>query len=134
MVFWKSIAGSDDPNMFEAYLAQYPNGNFKYLAKARITALKGAATASAQSQDQNLASLNPTATQDRNIELWAGKRFELGDSGSDDPRLDFEIEFSSDGKNYTAKASKHAYESVSCSAAVEPSGKLESCMTKDHIM
>ena len=72
MVFWQSIAYSDDPNMFEAYLAQYPDGNFKYLAKARISALKGPEAASAQSQGQNLASLNPKATQRPNLELWAG--------------------------------------------------------------
>jgi hypothetical protein len=39
-VFWQSIANSDDPTMFEAYLKQYPKGSFAPLAQARIAALK----------------------------------------------------------------------------------------------
>ena len=76
-----------------------------------------------------MRALNPKTTQRPNIELWAGKTFELENDG--DFQLD--LKFSSDGKTYTAKTSKNAHESVSCSAAVEPSGKLVPCMTKDHI-
>ncbi len=37
--FWTSIADSDDPADFEAYLEQYPDGNFVALAKRRIARL-----------------------------------------------------------------------------------------------
>ncbi len=37
--FWTSIAESDDPADFEAYLAQYPDGNFAALAQRRIARL-----------------------------------------------------------------------------------------------
>lgn len=39
LTFWQSIAASDDPGQYEAYLAQYPNGTFSALAHAKIAAL-----------------------------------------------------------------------------------------------
>ena len=38
-LFWESIAESTDPAMFEAYLAQFPNGVFHALAEARLVEL-----------------------------------------------------------------------------------------------
>ena len=38
--FWKSIKDSDDPDMFQAYLDEYPNGIFAPLAKIKIKKLK----------------------------------------------------------------------------------------------
>jgi len=37
--FWKSIKDSDDPDMFQAYLDEYPNGKFVPLARLKIKKL-----------------------------------------------------------------------------------------------
>ena len=37
--FWKSIKDSDDPDMFQAYIDTYPNGNFLKLAEIKIKKL-----------------------------------------------------------------------------------------------
>ena len=39
-MFWQSIADSVNPAMFEAYLAQFPNGVFRLLAEARLAELR----------------------------------------------------------------------------------------------
>ena len=39
-VFWQSIVDSTNPAMFEAYLAQFPNGVFRALAEARLAELR----------------------------------------------------------------------------------------------
>ena len=39
-VFWQSIVESENPAMFEAYLAQFPNGVFRALAEARLAELR----------------------------------------------------------------------------------------------
>lgn len=51
IVFWESIAGSAAPAEFEAYLAEYPEGRFARLARARLRALDAAAWAEAGSRD-----------------------------------------------------------------------------------
>ncbi len=38
VVFWQSIQDSDDPAMFEAYLEQYPEGEFARIAKLKFEA------------------------------------------------------------------------------------------------
>ena len=38
--FWKSIKNSNDADMFQAYLDEYPNGKFTPLAKIKIKKLK----------------------------------------------------------------------------------------------
>ena len=38
-LFWRSIMNSDNPAMFEAYLAQFPDGVFRTLAEARLAEL-----------------------------------------------------------------------------------------------
>lgn len=47
LAFWQSVAGSDDPAVYDAYLQQYPTGTFAGLAKAKLTNLRKAAPASA---------------------------------------------------------------------------------------
>ncbi|MFY7835196.1 MAG: hypothetical protein ACOVQ0_02780 [Novosphingobium sp.] len=43
LAFWQSVAGSDDPAVYDAYLAQYPAGTFSGLAKAKVASLRGGA-------------------------------------------------------------------------------------------
>ena len=51
-VFWQSIANSTNPAEFEAYLAQFPNGVFRALAEARLSALRGSVPGSAATGGQ----------------------------------------------------------------------------------
>ena len=44
LAFWDSVTDSDDPEMFEAYLTKYPDGEFKSLAEIRIRSLGNADT------------------------------------------------------------------------------------------
>jgi len=39
VLFWQSIQDSSDPKMFEAYLAQFPQGTFAGLAQAKVASL-----------------------------------------------------------------------------------------------
>ncbi len=39
LAFWDTVKDSNDPEMFEAYLAKYPEGEFKSLAEIRLRAL-----------------------------------------------------------------------------------------------
>lgn len=36
LAFWQSVQASDDPSEYQAYLAQYPKGDFAALAQARL--------------------------------------------------------------------------------------------------
>ncbi len=38
-LFWETIAGSDDPDMFKAYLKKYPDGQFADLARIKVAKL-----------------------------------------------------------------------------------------------
>jgi adenylate cyclase len=38
--FWESVRVSDNPDMYEAYLEKYPNGEFVPLAKVRLEELR----------------------------------------------------------------------------------------------
>lgn len=40
LTFWQSVAGSEDRGQLEAYLAQYPNGTFSALARAKVAAIE----------------------------------------------------------------------------------------------
>lgn len=40
--YWKSIATSTDPALFEAYMAEYPDGVFKSIAEQRVASLNAA--------------------------------------------------------------------------------------------
>ncbi len=41
LAFWQSIDTSNDPSLYEAYLARYPSGTFSEIARAKIIALHG---------------------------------------------------------------------------------------------
>lgn len=41
MTFWESIRDSKNPELFQAYLEQYPNGQFARIARIRIAELVG---------------------------------------------------------------------------------------------
>jgi hypothetical protein len=45
--FWRSVKESNKPEELNAYLASYPNGQFRSLAQARIASLKDGASANA---------------------------------------------------------------------------------------
>lgn len=45
--FWRGVAGSSDPALYEAYLQQFPGGTFAPLARAKLVALRHAAPAPA---------------------------------------------------------------------------------------
>jgi peptidoglycan hydrolase-like protein with peptidoglycan-binding domain len=62
--FWRSIKDSNKPEEFNAYLTNYPNGQFRSLALARVAALENAASA----QTRNLtAGIDPaTFTEEAN--------------------------------------------------------------------
>ncbi|WP_202804676.1 hypothetical protein, partial [Novosphingobium sp. B-7] len=45
--FWRSVSTSSDPEMYDAYLQQFPNGTFAPLAKVKAAALRRGATSSA---------------------------------------------------------------------------------------
>lgn len=38
--FWRAVTGSTDPDMYAAYLQQYPNGSFAPLARVKLNALR----------------------------------------------------------------------------------------------
>jgi len=42
--YWKSIANSTNPALFDAYLAEYPDGIFKSIAEQRVASLNAALT------------------------------------------------------------------------------------------
>ena len=51
LAFWESVKDSDDPEMFEAYIAQYPKGSFVSLAKIKLDRLKGDAKTESSSTE-----------------------------------------------------------------------------------
>ena len=52
LAFWQSIVNSNDPAVFEAYLAQFPEGSFSSLARLRLKTLRGQAAATPQATQQ----------------------------------------------------------------------------------
>ncbi len=42
LAFWEAIKDANDPNLYRAYLAQFPNGTFRVIAEARLQALETA--------------------------------------------------------------------------------------------
>ncbi len=50
LAYWNSIANSDNPADFEAYLTQYPTGRFSELAKNRLAASRGKSAGVAQAR------------------------------------------------------------------------------------
>ncbi|WP_425406141.1 caspase family protein [Hwanghaeella sp.] len=52
--YWKSIANSNNPEMFRAYLAQFPDGVFSSIATQRIASLEQEQAARALSRQRNI--------------------------------------------------------------------------------
>ncbi|MCW1381203.1 hypothetical protein OLX02_00055 [Novosphingobium sp. KCTC 2891] len=44
LAFWQSVGNGEDPALYEAYLQQYPTGTFAPIARAKVAALRKAAT------------------------------------------------------------------------------------------
>ena len=71
LIFWDAIKNSENPGEYEAYLAQYPNGTFSALAKARVASLKAKqepAQAPAPAQQQVAAATPPAAPAPSGLE------------------------------------------------------------------
>lgn len=45
LTFWQSVESGEDPALYEAYLAQYPNGTFAALARVKLAKLRQAGPA-----------------------------------------------------------------------------------------
>ncbi len=63
-VFWQSIVGSENPAMFEAYLAQFPNGVFRALAEARLAELRASSEGHPGNTPSSASAASPTAGTD----------------------------------------------------------------------
>jgi hypothetical protein len=65
IAYWTSIAGSDDPEFFAAYLRKYPNGQFAELARLKMDQLGGAQppAPAVQTQPEQPAPPPPAPTQ-----------------------------------------------------------------------
>ena len=65
--FWNTIKDSNNPALFESYIAQYPNGTFVGLAKAMIATLNGTPpseqTKKPAEKKKKVAALNPDQTE-----------------------------------------------------------------------
>jgi formylglycine-generating enzyme required for sulfatase activity len=59
--YWASVKDSKDVADFEAYLAEYPQGQFKRLAENRVKALKVAAAPAPQTTQRPMVAAPPTA-------------------------------------------------------------------------
>ena len=64
-LFWQSIANSSNPAEFEAYLAQFPNGVFSALARARLAALQSPAGASVAASGRRVGGTGPATSGSR---------------------------------------------------------------------
>ena len=64
-LFWQSIRNSTNAAEFEAYLAQFPNGVFSALARARLAALRSPAGAGAASAGTRVGATGSPASRGR---------------------------------------------------------------------
>lgn len=69
LAFWQSVAGSEDPAVYDAYLQQYPAGTFAGLAKAKVASLRKAAPAPAVAPPVADPAPQPVAAQASAAEL-----------------------------------------------------------------
>ena len=83
-LFWQSIMNSTNPAEFEAYLAQFPNGVFRALAEARLTALRAPANAAPASAGRPAGGVGSPASGSR-VSGAGGAPFG-GAAGVDAPR------------------------------------------------
>jgi uncharacterized caspase-like protein len=65
---WSGIKDSDDPTMFEAFLKQFPDGNFAGLAQAKLDALKAKNAAPAETQSA-ARQIQPPAPEAAPVEI-----------------------------------------------------------------
>jgi len=63
LIFFQSIQYSNRPEDFEAYLEQYPDGNYVPIAKSRITSLRAAAREEEERQRQQNETINQGSSQ-----------------------------------------------------------------------
>ena len=65
--FWRSIKDSNKPEELNAYLTQYPNGQFRSLALSRLASLDPNNNSGSTNQTRNLTSVDPaTFTEEAN--------------------------------------------------------------------
>ena len=64
-LFWQSVMNSSNPAEFEAYLAQFPNGVFSALARARLAALQSPAGSSAAASGTRVGGAGSRASGSR---------------------------------------------------------------------
>lgn len=63
LTYWQSVESGSDPALYEAYLAQYPNGTFAAVARVKLAKLRQiAAPASAQAPVQAIPATPPAPT------------------------------------------------------------------------
>lgn len=63
LTYWQSVESGNDPALYEAYLAQYPNGTFAQVARVKLAKLRQiAAPASAQAPVQAIPATPPAPT------------------------------------------------------------------------
>ena len=62
LAFWQSVAGSEDPAVYDAYLQQYPAGTFAGLARAKVASLRQSAPAPAVTPPAAAPAPQPAAT------------------------------------------------------------------------
>lgn len=55
LTFWQSVESGDDAALYEAYLAQYPDGTFSALARVKLAKLRQSAPAAGPAQSPALA-------------------------------------------------------------------------------
>ena len=79
-LFWQSVMNSTNPAEFEAYLAQFPNGVFRALAEARLSALRGSVPGPAAS-----AGSPPAGTRVSGAPGAGSRRSAAGDSRTRPP-------------------------------------------------
>jgi len=91
-LFWESIKNSDNPEMFRAYLQQYPNGNFSSLARIQLDELKAArkeAVAAALEAERKAPAVTNTVQiraaknwQDSGVRVRRGERYHIRATGT----------------------------------------------------
>ena len=74
VVFWQSIANSTNPAEFEVYLSQFPNGVFRVLAEARLTALQPPENPAAAERPAGAVGSPPSESQEPSADEASDER------------------------------------------------------------
>jgi len=80
IAFWESVRDSKNPEELQAYLNQYPNGNFTVLAKARLAALGENSTAKRAPRSQAAPASPPAGSYAPGSVAAATRLPQVGDS------------------------------------------------------